>query len=187
MSDTAHEVTPGAAHQVTPEAAHDAAHRASAAGTDGVSPNPHAIAERIRPAMTSLYVTYFRIAEHSDLTGPQLSIMARLDSDGPSRISKIAEAEGVRMPTASNTVNQLEKRGLVRRARDESDRRGVSVELTEKGRAELTRVGDERTDYLADMISTLSEEHLRKADDLADVINALAEAYVNAPISGNRD
>ncbi|WP_291314580.1 MarR family winged helix-turn-helix transcriptional regulator [Corynebacterium sp. UBA2622] len=137
--------------------------------------------------MTSLYVTYFRIAEHSDLTGPQLSIMARLEADGPSRISRIAEAEGVRMPTASNTVNQLEKRGLVRRARDEADRRGVSVELTEKGREELARVGDERTDYLADMIRTLDPEQLRKADDLVDVINALADAYVNAPVSGKRD
>lgn len=159
----------------------------SQADPRGPVPDPHEIAERIRPAMTSLYVTYFRIAEQSDLTGPQLSIMARLVQDGPSRVSKLAEAEGVRMPTASNTVNQLEKRGLVRRTRDESDRRGVSVELTEKGQKELTRVGDERTNYLADMIATLPPEHLRKASDLADVINALAEAYVNSPIPGKRN
>ncbi|WKD58348.1 putative HTH-type transcriptional regulator YusO [Corynebacterium capitovis DSM 44611] len=143
------------------------------------APNPHEIARRIRPAMTSLYVTYFRIAEQSDLTGPQLSIMTRLQDDGAHRISKIAEAEGVRMPTASNTVNQLEKRGLVRRVRDETDRRGVSVELTDKGRAELKRVGDERTDYLADMISALPEEELSKIAHLTDSINLLAELYVN--------
>lgn len=153
----------------------------------GTTPSPREIAERIRPSMTSLYVTYFRIAEQSDLTGPQLSILSRLNDYGPSRISKIAEAEGVRMPTASNTVNQLEKRGLVHRTRDESDRRGVTVELTEKGRTELDRVGEERTAYLADMISTLSEENLRKASELADVVNALAEAYVNSPINGKRD
>lgn len=152
----------------------------------GSTPNPHEIAERIRPSLTSLYVTYFRIAEQSDLTGPQLSIMARLNDEGPARISRLAEAEGVRMPTASNTVNQLEKRGLVRRARDESDRRGVSVELTDKGREELERVGNERTTYLTDMIATLSEDQLRVADELADVINALAAAYVNPPNSEKR-
>ena len=32
------------------------------------TPDPYEIARSIRPAMTSLYVTYFRTAEHSDLT-----------------------------------------------------------------------------------------------------------------------
>ena len=58
--------------------------------------------------MTRLYVTYFRTAEQSTLSGPQLSILHRLEDDGPSRIRQLAEAEGVRMPTASNTINQLE-------------------------------------------------------------------------------
>ncbi|WP_342318653.1 MarR family winged helix-turn-helix transcriptional regulator [Corynebacterium mayonis] len=144
---------------------------------EGTTPDPLEIAKKIRPAMTSLYVTYFRTAEQSALTGPQLSILARLKEGGPSRISQIAETEGVRMPTASNTINQLEKRGLVRRTRDETDRRGVSVELTEKGDEELTRVGEERTKYLADMISTLSEEQLRTAVDLTEIIISLADTY----------
>ena len=29
------------------------------------------LARRVRPAMTKLYVSYFRTAEHSELTGPQ--------------------------------------------------------------------------------------------------------------------
>ena len=143
------------------------------------TPDPYEIARRIRPAMTSLYVTYFRTAHHSDLTGPQLSILRRLADEGPARISHIAEAEGVRMPTASNTVNQLEKRGLVQRIRSEDDRRGVSVETTDLGRAELERVGDERTRYLGEMLGTLDQESLRQLDDVADVINLLADAYVN--------
>lgn len=142
-------------------------------------PDPYDIAQRIRPAMTSLYVTYFRTAEHSDLTGPQLSILRRLAEEGPTRISRIAEAEGVRMPTASNTVNQLEKRGLVQRIRSEQDRRGVSVETTKLGRDELQRVGDERTRYLGEMLGTLDRESLRKLDGVTDIINLLAKAYVN--------
>ncbi|NEK06198.1 winged helix DNA-binding protein, partial [Rhizobium leguminosarum] len=86
---------------------------------------------------------------------------------------------------ASNTVNQLEKRGLVRRNRDEADRRGVSVELTAEGEAELLRVGDERTKYVSEMLSSLPEEHLRKLDELADIVNILAENYVNGPNSGS--
>ena len=143
------------------------------------------LARRVRPAMTKLYVSYFRTAEHSELTGPQLSIMTRIAEHGPSRISQLADAEGVRMPTASNTINQLEKRGLVQRTRTVEDRRGVSVELTELGLQELKRVGEERTQSLAEMISTLDEDHLKLIEQAADAINALAETYAEA--SSKRD
>lgn len=141
------------------------------------NPTPEDIAARIRPALTKLYVMYFRIAEQSDLTGPQLSILARLKDNGPSRISHIAKQEGIRMPTASNALHQLEQRELVERVRDESDRRGVRVTLTDLGASELQRVGEERTKYLAEMLGTLDEEGLKRADELAEVINELADAY----------
>ena len=143
------------------------------------------LARRVRPAMTKLYVSYFRTADHSERTGPQLSIMTRIAEHGPSRISPLADAEGVRMPTASNTINQLEKRGLVQRTRAVEDRRGVSVELTELGMQELKRVGEERTQSLAEMISTLDENHLKLIEQAADAINALAETYAEA--SSKRD
>ena len=83
------------------------------------------------------------------------------------------------MPTASNTVNQLEKRGLVHRIRSEDDRRGVSVETTQLGLDELERVGDERTKYLGEMLGTLDDDSLRRLASVADTINLLADAYVN--------
>lgn len=151
------------------------------------SSTPANIARRIRPAMTKLYVMYFRIAEQSDLTGPQLSIMSRLQDNGPSRISQVAREEGIRMPTASNALHQLEQRELVHRVRDESDRRGVRVELTALGAAELRRVGEERERYLADMISTLSEEDAQELDKLTDIILKLADSYGVDAISEDRE
>lgn len=81
------------------------------------------------------------------------------------------------MPTASNALHQLEQRGLVERLRDTSDRRGVRVRLTVQGSDELARVGEERIQYLAEMLSSLNEEQLRAANEITDVINALAESY----------
>ncbi|MBI8999867.1 MarR family transcriptional regulator [Corynebacterium sp. CCM 9185] len=138
---------------------------------------PMDIAAQIRPAMTKLYVTYFRMAEQSDLTGPQLTILTRLAEHGASRISEVARQEGIRMPTASNALHQLEHRGMVERIRDTSDRRGVRVQLTELGRTELKRVGDERTTYLAEMLSSLSPEKLEIAEQVVPVITELAERY----------
>lgn len=149
----------------------------------GVSDLAMSLSKRIRPAMTKLYVMYFRVAEQSDLTGPQLSIMSRLKENGPSRISAVAQAEGIRMPTASNALHQLEQRDLVRRIRDETDRRGVRVELTPLGETELVRVGEERELYLAEMLDSLDDADLREAHDLVDIINRLAEAYSAGVIS----
>lgn len=143
-------------------------------------PDPLDLARRIRPALTKLYVSYFRTADHSELTGPQLSIMHRLQETGPSRIRQLAEAEGVQMPTASNSVNLLESRGLVERSRFAGDRRGVTVELTELGRQVLERVGEERTQSLAAMLATLDADALASLDASAEAINALARSYTAA-------
>lgn len=148
------------------------------AATNDTHPDAMQLASEIRPALTGLYVTYFRNAEHSDLTGPQLSVLSRLEVNGPMRISALAEEEGVRLPTASNTVNQLEKRELVHRTRSTGDRRGVCVELTDFGRGELERVGEERTRYLAEMLGSLDDESLHQLSTVADVLNKLAAAYV---------
>lgn len=142
-----------------------------------VRPDPVEIASRVRPAMTKLYVTYFRTAEHSELSGPQLSLLQRLHDFGPSRIRQLADAEGVRMPTASNTINQLERQGLVTRTRTEADRRGVNVQLTELGERKLEQVGEERTRFLADMFATLDDDNLRTFSKALDAINALADSY----------
>ncbi|QAU53386.1 putative HTH-type transcriptional regulator YusO [Corynebacterium pelargi] len=138
---------------------------------------PLELAQYVRPALTKLYVLYFRIAEQSDLTGPQLTILTRLAEDGDSRISHIANAEGIRMPTASNALHQLEQRGMVRRVPDKKDRRGVRVTLTDKGRRELKRVGRERDSYIADMLDTLPPEKFADAEIAADVIRELANTY----------
>lgn len=138
---------------------------------------PEAVSEAIRPAMTKLYVTYFRKASQSSLTGPQLTILTSLAEDGESRISDIARKEGIRMPTASNTLHQLEDRDLVERIRDESDRRGVRVQITPQGRAELERVGIERTKYLAEVLATLDDDELSAVLKVVPVINKLADTY----------
>ncbi|MFI4986664.1 MAG: MarR family winged helix-turn-helix transcriptional regulator [Alphaproteobacteria bacterium] len=53
--------------------------------------------------------------------------------------STLAEYLGTTKGTASQTLAALDAKGYVERCRDCDDRRGVSVELTEKGRELLTR------------------------------------------------
>ena len=90
------------------------------------------------------------------------------------------------MPTASNALHQLESRGLVERVRDNNDRRGVRVQLTEQGAVELERVGEERIAQLADMFSTLEDEEIAAIEEIVPIINRLAERYTAQTRSGDK-
>lgn len=140
---------------------------------------PEDLAARVRPALTKLYVLYFRRSANSDLSGPQLTILSRLTENGPSRISRIAELEDIRMPTASNALHQLEQMGLVERIRDTKDRRGVQVQLTDRGAEELERVNGERDEQMAEVLRMLPPEKLGRAQELVDIITELSEVYGN--------
>lgn len=156
-----------------------------AAATPSSFEDALAVAAELQPAMNKLMVIFQRTTEGSSLTTSQISIMNQLRRRGPSRVSVLAKAELIRMPTASNALYQLESRGLVERMRDESDRRGVLVALTDKGLHELEVVSQQRSEALADILRWLDPDQLSKARDLSTLINELANAYDPAQVSQN--
>jgi DNA-binding MarR family transcriptional regulator len=76
--------------------------------------------------------------EAGDLTAAELSMLARLEQDGPCGPAALAEAEQVTPPVVCSTVAGLQRRGLVRRDPDPRDGRRVILSVTRAGRAELT-------------------------------------------------
>ena len=81
-------------------------------------------------------------------------ILVRLYDQGRLRLSDLAAALYVSMPTASRQVKQLEAAGLVRRAGDPADGRASLLELTPKGRRALERLRAARRRALAEILSS---------------------------------
>ena len=135
------------------------------------------VARDIQQALNKLILIFQRTAEGSSLTTSQVSIMNQLRLRGPSRVSTIAQAELIRMPTASNALYQLERRGFVERHRDEEDRRGVLVALTQLGESELAIVSGQRAAALAEIMRWLEPEDLATAREMGAVISKLADVY----------
>lgn len=148
----------------------------AAAGAAGAM-TPLDLAKEIRPLLTRAELLYSRRSEESQLSRAQLSIMMTLDALGPCRINQLAQAEAIRMPTASNAVHHLEDAGMVERVRDTKDRRGVRVELTEKGVSELRRVSTERDEQMANMFKSLSPEELQVGASLVPILKRMLETY----------
>jgi len=78
-----------------------------------------------------------RVVPRGGLSGAQLWAMAELDARPGLKISELASALSVRLSTASNLLDRLQARALIRRERGEDDQRVVRVRLTTAGRGVL--------------------------------------------------
>jgi DNA-binding MarR family transcriptional regulator len=91
------------------------------------------------------------------LTGPQLIVLRELERSGQVPIGSLARRVSLSQATVTGIVERLEKRGLVERTRDHSDRRRVLVQSTKEGR----EVSENAPSVLQERFA---EELLRLAD-----------------------
>ena len=91
--------------------------------------------------------------------------------------SELAEHMQVSMPTISKTLGVLERRGLVERSTDETDRRRVQLTMTDEGRATMHRVLDAGIEQLSQILSSASPEEL---DRIEQGMESLGDVFARA-------
>jgi DNA-binding MarR family transcriptional regulator len=115
-------------------------------------------------------------AEH-DLEGWEFDVLSALRRAGePYQLSpgSLVQQTLVTSGTMTNRVDRLERRGLVRRSPDPSDRRGVIVALTPAGR---TVVDAAMADLLQRERELLAELPQGERDDLAAFLRRLLAPF----------
>ncbi|MBB4687313.1 MarR family winged helix-turn-helix transcriptional regulator [Amycolatopsis jiangsuensis] len=90
------------------------------------------LAHRFRPVVFRLYYLVRRETTQL-LTITQGSVLSELVARGPSRMSRLARLEDVRMPSMTDVARRLERLGMVTRRPDPDDGRAVLVEATPEG------------------------------------------------------
>ena len=86
--------------------------------------------------------------------------------------SKLAEAMGVSGATVTHHLNGLEAQGLVRRWRDDSNRRVQRVELTPEGAALFDRLREVAMAHDARLRSKLTDAEAQQLGELLDKLRA---------------
>jgi DNA-binding MarR family transcriptional regulator len=89
------------------------------------------------------------IAGVGDLTPSQVSVLSRLDKDGPASASDLAAAERIRPQSMAATLGALDEHGLIRRDADPDDGRRHLVSLTPAGIERLEGDRQARQEWLA--------------------------------------
>jgi DNA-binding MarR family transcriptional regulator len=100
-------------------------------------------------------------ADRAALSLTAAATLARLQREGPARLTELAAAEGITQPSMTALVARLSAQGLVRRAADPSDGRAVILSLTGAGEELLAQRRAARTVRLVPFVAGLSADDLR--------------------------
>jgi DNA-binding MarR family transcriptional regulator len=90
-----------------------------------------------------------------------LNVMTILSADGDLPMSQLAEALDVSQASATGIVDRMEQRGLIARQGDPDDRRVTRVDLTDRGRQAIERLGAQRRDKLSRLLDELTDDELQ--------------------------
>jgi DNA-binding MarR family transcriptional regulator len=132
------------------------------------------LADRVHSAAIHVLRRVAREDATSGLGGPALSALSVVVFSGPITLGKLAEAERVRPPTMTRTVQGLEAAGLVRREQDEDDRRIVNIHATDRGVEVLQAARARRVAALAASLESLGERDRRALERASDLLERLA-------------
>jgi DNA-binding MarR family transcriptional regulator len=110
-------------------------------------------------------------ANIGDLTPSQVSVLLRLEREGPTTMSNLARAEGMRPQSMGSAVAPLEAAGFVRGAPDPNDGRQTILSLTDTCRKWIREGRAARQDWLFRTIRTRLSP--REQKDLAATVELL--------------
>jgi DNA-binding MarR family transcriptional regulator len=106
-----------------------------------------------------------------DLTPALVGVLRFLARNPGSTQRELAEAIGMPPSRLVAMADELERRGLVRRVRDEQDRRSHRITLTAGGKTQLAIIARAAQEHKNELLTALSAE---EQDQLAELLHRIA-------------
>jgi DNA-binding MarR family transcriptional regulator len=129
-----------------------------------------AVAQELRALLSTLKRRLRKQGHSRDLTPSQVSVLLRLESDGPATVSMLARAEGMRPQSMGPIIAALTTAELISSAPDPADGRQTLLSLTPTSREWVREGRAARQDWLTRMIherlSPQEQEELARAVSL---------------------
>jgi DNA-binding MarR family transcriptional regulator len=97
------------------------------------------------------------------ITFSQYSVLLALSRNGPMQMNKLSEHMLVAPANVTGLVDRMEKKGYVRRRKDEKDRRLYVIEETEEGSRIFKRISSRFRQYAGSLGKTLTPGELDSA------------------------
>ncbi|MBE1159862.1 MarR family winged helix-turn-helix transcriptional regulator [Dyella acidiphila] len=140
------------------------------------SPRTTATAVALRELLGQLRRRLRDEASTGDFSSSQLSVLFRLERDGPATVTALAQAEHMRSQSMGATVAALQAVGFVNGAAHPTDGRQILLSLTPACRAWIKAHRAAREDWLAhSMHSKLSAAEQKQLAEALPLLKRLVE------------
>jgi DNA-binding MarR family transcriptional regulator len=136
-------------------------------------PYSEALHEWVKVFMHRSMSDFKRFMDESDLSPSQVNILMRLHFGGQCDVSEIGASLGVSKAAASQSVDRLFQRDLLKRVEDPVDRRFKQVTLTAQGESLVERSFEARYRWMDELAEALSPE---QQQEIAAALAVLTEA-----------
>ena len=107
-----------------------------------------------------------RILKNYTITPPQFIALQWLFEHGDMTIGDLSNRMFLAFSTTTDLVDRMEKNNLVKRVRDEQDRRVVRIHLLTEGERVIEEVIDKRRQYLNTVLSDFDNEEIKSFSSL---------------------
>lgn len=118
-------------------------------------------------------------AKHIDhkLSRSQFFVLEKLHSEGPKKVSDLADALYITAGAVTGCSDKLIQGGYAVRLRDEADRRVVYLEITPKGTEAVLEVAERRKEVVNKIFAGLTDEDILKMNEIIKHIIDNAENF----------
>jgi DNA-binding MarR family transcriptional regulator len=134
----------------------------------------HALADSLHRSAIGLLRGIRNADQVSGVSPARLSALSVLVFAGPQSLASLALAEGVRPPTMSRLVAELEREGFVEKSPAPGDRRGLVISATPRGRKVMLQGRDRRLALLNERLAGLSRAEVAQLEAAAPALLKLA-------------
>ncbi|RIJ76789.1 MarR family transcriptional regulator [Nakamurella silvestris] len=122
-----------------------------------------------------------RLTPPGGLSASTYTTLDTLTLAGPSRITDLADREGISQPGMTALINRLETAGLAVRTPDPTDGRASLIDITDRGREVLAARRAERAHLIAARFGALSEPDQRALDAALPAFRRLTAEMAATP------
>ncbi|MCT9933291.1 MarR family transcriptional regulator [Planotetraspora sp. A-T 1434] len=133
------------------------------------------LASALRVSLARLTRRLRKQSAHHSLTPTQLATLSAVERHTAMTPGELAEHEKVQPPSMTRVVAKLEERGLLERRPHPTDRRQVTVSVTEKGAALLKEERRTKEAWLAQRLKELTPEERATLRSAAPILERLSQ------------
>jgi len=135
-----------------------------------------ALSVELRAVVGKLKRRLLSQSDVGDLTNSQITVLLRLEKEGPATTSSLARAEGMRPQSMASIIAALDAAGLVGGSADPADGRQTLLSLTEACRDWLREGRAARQDWLSRTLEArLSAAELAQLEAAVALLSRLAD------------